>query len=247
MSFPNLYSPELIAAESLAKTIGNILHWASDPEKEPVSDGWADAMRNDTVGINGVGGPIATLEHGFGELTEAEVELARKDIIDHIERMRKSARLSTTPIEEWRVQADIDRYDRISAFQAKLNVAICKAESRDVTVEKPEATMLALGGEPPSPPEPPSEFAELLKFAEKNAIKGNERLALELICKNGGTLPIKDIAIEESINWPEPYDDSWKSLQGRVNKKIKPQGWKLSRRNNKAVLIRINKSRTKKS
>jgi hypothetical protein len=118
----------------------------------------------------------------------------------------------------------------------------------------------ALGHEPnvhpaptaanPEPASPPADaafprqaggetFAPLLAYAHQH-LSRNERRIVDLVCEGGGSMAIADLAIDEVIDWQEPWKDAWDSARKRLNIKLKKAGlpWKLSRKHSRAMLNR---------
>jgi hypothetical protein len=80
-------------------------------------------------------------------------------------------------------------------------------------------------------------FADLLEFA-RTKLKGQERAVIEALCDAGGELPIADLAVLDGIGWDDPFQ-GFKDAQRRLNPKLKPEGWRLQRRNNSGFLVTL--------
>jgi hypothetical protein len=80
-------------------------------------------------------------------------------------------------------------------------------------------------------------FADLLEFA-RTRLKGQERAVIEALCDAGGELPIADLAVLGGIGWDDPFQ-GFKDAQRRLNLKLKPEGWRLQRRNNSGFLVTL--------
>jgi hypothetical protein len=83
----------------------------------------------------------------------------------------------------------------------------------------------------------PDPFADLLEFACAK-LKGQERAVIEALCDAGGELPIADLAVLGGIGWDDPFQ-GFKDAQRRLNPKLKPEGWRLQRRNNSGFLVTL--------
>lgn len=85
--------------------------------------------------------------------------------------------------------------------------------------------------------EPGSEYDVLWDFAETELI-GKERAVLEEVLRKGGRVELKDLAIATGVDWQLPWDDSWESVQRRLNRKLRKAKYPyiLRRRDNIAVL-----------
>jgi hypothetical protein len=81
----------------------------------------------------------------------------------------------------------------------------------------------------------PDPFAGLLEFA-RTKLKGQERAVIEALCDAGGELPIADLAVLDGVGWDDPFQ-GFKDAQRRLNPKLKPEGWRLERRNNAGFLV----------
>ena len=83
----------------------------------------------------------------------------------------------------------------------------------------------------------PDPFVGLLEFA-RTRLKGQERAVIEALCDAGGELPIADLAVLGGIGWDDPFQ-GFKDAQRRLNPKLKPEGWRLERRNNAGFLVTL--------
>jgi hypothetical protein len=90
-------------------------------------------------------------------------------------------------------------------------------------------------GEKPKPPDDP--YADLRDFA-RSRLKGQERAVIEALCDAGGELPIADLAVVDGVGWDDPFQ-GFKDAQRRLNPKLKPEGWRLERRNNAGFLVTL--------
>jgi hypothetical protein len=84
---------------------------------------------------------------------------------------------------------------------------------------------------------PADPFAGLRQFA-RGALKGQERAVVEALCDAGGELPITDLAVVDGVVWDVPFQ-GFKEAQRRLNPKLKPEGWRLERRNNAGCLVTL--------
>ena len=89
-------------------------------------------------------------------------------------------------------------------------------------------------------PDEHSEFSELLNWVAAN-LKGKQRRVMELVIDGGGKCPLSDIAIDPTVSWEMPYDNSFNGIRIAVNLKLKKasEGWRLERNDNKARLLKI--------
>jgi hypothetical protein len=86
---------------------------------------------------------------------------------------------------------------------------------------------------PAAPPAEPTPYAALLAYAA-DELKGGERKAVEVLCSTNGSLAVADFAL--AIGWDCFDGGQWSSLQNRLNKKLRKQGWLIERRDNHARL-----------
>jgi len=89
-------------------------------------------------------------------------------------------------------------------------------------------------GEKPGADDP---FADLRRFARAQ-LKGQERAVIEALCDAGGELPIADLAVKDGVGWDDEFQ-GFKDAQRRLNPKLKPEGWRLERRNNAGFLVTL--------
>jgi hypothetical protein len=69
-------------------------------------------------------------------------------------------------------------------------------------------------------------------------LKGQERAVIEALCDAGGGLPIADLAVADGVGWYDPFQ-GFKDAQRRLNPKLRPEGWRLERRNNAGFLVTL--------
>jgi hypothetical protein len=82
------------------------------------------------------------------------------------------------------------------------------------------------------------EFAEARKFAREK-LKGIQRRVLELLCQNGGAVPIADLAADPQIGWSAPFDNSYNNVRKTLNEKFAKSSlpYQLLRKGSSAVLL----------
>src|SRR5262245_50293130 len=64
----------------------------------------------------------------------------------------------------------------------------------------------------------PPVFPDLLMWARR-VLKGNQPVAVEMVCQAGGEVPLADLALK--FEWESPFDDKFNSLRAEVGKKLK--------------------------
>ena len=77
-------------------------------------------------------------------------------------------------------------------------------------------------------------FAELRTYAHSDLI-GKERAVTEALCDADGKLPIVDLAVMKGVDWDD-HIKGFETVQRGLNRKLKPFGWRLIRKNNSACL-----------
>ncbi|MDW8244614.1 MAG: hypothetical protein RMJ88_15510 [Thermogemmata sp.] len=87
-------------------------------------------------------------------------------------------------------------------------------------------------------------FDELFRYACAK-LKGQERTAIEVLCAAGGEMRIVDLATKEGIGWEDTFE-GFKNLQKRLNPKLRKIGWRIVRRNNAALLIRLGREKQRR-
>ena len=75
-------------------------------------------------------------------------------------------------------------------------------------------------------PESPHQDARLAGLAEfaRTRLKAKQRRVIDLLIEHGGSLSLASLATDEGIGWLPPYDDSFSSLQSRLNEKLDAAG-----------------------
>jgi len=75
-------------------------------------------------------------------------------------------------------------------------------------------------------PESPHQDARLAGLAEfaRTRLKAKQRRVIDLLIEHGGSLSLASLATDEGIGWLPPYDDSFSSLQSRLNEKLDDAG-----------------------
>lgn len=80
-----------------------------------------------------------------------------------------------------------------------------------------------------------SPYSELREYAETN-LKGIQQRVLILVIEAGGKLTISHIAGDPAVAWQAPFKKAWQGTQGALNRKMRRMGWKLSCRDQTAIL-----------
>lgn len=89
----------------------------------------------------------------------------------------------------------------------------------------------------PPDPEDYGEFNGLMAAATQASVKGDGLTIIRAICRGRGQAPLANLAT--LCRWSAPYEGTWNSARGRLNKKLKTHRWKLSTHNGEAVAARI--------
>jgi hypothetical protein len=76
-------------------------------------------------------------------------------------------------------------------------------------------------------------FAALGAAAERLRLVGNERAIVNRLCERNGRVPLADLAA--LCEWSAPWDGTWNAARGRLNKKLRRHGWRLTTFNREAV------------
>jgi hypothetical protein len=84
-----------------------------------------------------------------------------------------------------------------------------------------------------SPPEETAPYSALLAYAAEE-LKAGERKAVEVLCSKNGSLTLAGFAL--AMGWGCFDGGQWSSLQSRLNKKLRKQGWLIERHDNRAQL-----------
>ena len=109
---------------------------------------------------------------------------------------------------------------------------------RDPAAEHERMLGEAAAIEVPTSPSPADPFAKLRPLLT-STLRGKQKKAMALLVERGGALPLAALAIDPEIDWPPPYDDTFKSIQDALNKKIKRCGFRIIRHDNCATLVAL--------
>jgi hypothetical protein len=83
-------------------------------------------------------------------------------------------------------------------------------------------------------------YADLRSYAT-NELTGKEQRVIELLCEQAGQLPLADLAVDPTIQWSRPWDNSWDSLKRRLNIKLRRERlpYRLVRQKGKARIAPV--------
>jgi hypothetical protein len=91
-------------------------------------------------------------------------------------------------------------------------------------------------------PEPETPFTRLKAVAKDLLLKGNELVIVNALADKGGTVPVKDLAVD--LGWGPPYSE-WNPARYRLNKKLRKHLWRLETEGGQAVAKPIQPSARK--
>lgn len=123
-----------------------------------------------------------------------------------------------------------DAETRLAAERSRARREYLLPRAAAIPPSAPDLLPPSQGATPPTDP-----YADLRRFA-RYELKGQERAVVDALCGEGGEVSIADLAVKEGVGWGDPFQ-GFKDARRRLNTKLKPQGWRLERRNNTAYLV----------
>jgi hypothetical protein len=151
------------AAWNIGHEMADLLGWARHPSPEPLSLGWADAYKKNTVST------VDYALHVFesDESVCKKLKSARKLAFEFIALLAGNPTLAAIPVHEWNVQAYRQLFDDLSELKREFKILSHTAEA-PATMEPTAATV------PPTTKPIPKQGISLRSAAEILAHRGGE-------------------------------------------------------------------------
>ena len=106
------------AAWNISHEMADLLGWARHPSPEPLSPGWADAYKKNTVSV--VEYALQVFE--YDESACRKLKSARKLAFEFIALLANNPTLAVMPVHEWPVESYRQLFDDLSALEREFRI-----------------------------------------------------------------------------------------------------------------------------